>query len=135
VLDPISISASRHAPGATSGAAAGLHRAIHHHPRHGTPPSARAVTPVPTPYAHEVIVHLQAIENCWVEFTTPGGAYLFQSYVVAGASKRWAFRYAVDMRLGNPGGIKLTVDGKNPLPPGTTQPIMLSLGLHGKISS
>jgi len=39
------------------------------------------------------------------------------------------------MRLGNPGGIRLTVDGKNPLPPGTTQPITLRLGLRGKISS
>jgi len=39
------------------------------------------------------------------------------------------------MRLSPPGGIKLTADGKNPLPPGTTKPITLSLGLHGKISS
>ena len=35
------------------------------------------------------------------------------------------------MRLGNPGGIRLTVDGKNPLPPGTDNPITLSLGLNG----
>ena len=40
-----------------------------------------------------------------------------------------------DMRLGDPGGIRLTVDGKNPLPLGTANPITLSLGLHGKISS
>jgi len=39
------------------------------------------------------------------------------------------------MRLGDPGGIRLTVDGKNPLPLGTANPITLSLGLHGKISS
>ena len=45
------------------------------------------------------------------------------------------FRHAVDMRLGNPGGIKLTVDGKHSLPPGTVQPITLRLGLGGKISS
>ena len=32
------------------------------------------------------------------------------------------------MRLGDPGGIRLTVDGKNPLPLGTANPITLSLG-------
>jgi cytoskeletal protein RodZ len=122
------IPASRPAP-------AGLHRAIHRHPRYATPSPAPATTPVPGPYAHKVTVHLTAIEDCWVEFTTPGDGYLFQSYVVAGTSKRWTFGHAVDMRLGNPGGIRLTVDGKNPLPPGTTQPVTLSVGLHGKVSS
>jgi hypothetical protein len=63
------------------------------------------------------------------------GGYLFLSYVVAGTLKRWAFRHPVNMRLGNPGGIRLTVDGKNPLPPGTANPITLRLGLPGKITS
>lgn len=126
------IPAPRHAPGPSSGAAAGLHRAL---PRPATPSPASATSPVPAPYAHKVAIRLEAIEDCWVEFTTPGGGYLFQSYVVAGTSKRWVFRHAVDMRLGNPGGIRLTVDGKHPLPPGTAQPITLSLGLHGKVAS
>jgi helix-turn-helix protein/uncharacterized protein DUF4115 len=129
------ISASRHAPGATTGAAAGLHRAIHRHPRQATPSPVAATSPVRAPYAHKVAIRLTAIEDCWVEFTTPGGGYLFQSYVVAGTSKRWVFRQAVDMRLGNPGGIRLTVDGKNPLPPGTINPVTLSLGLYGKVAS
>jgi helix-turn-helix protein/uncharacterized protein DUF4115 len=129
------IAAPRHAPGATTGAAAGLHRAVHRHPRQATPSPAAATSPVLNPYAHKVAIRLEAIEDCSVEFTTPGGGYLFQSYVVAGTSKRWTFRHAVDMRLGNPGGIRLTVDGKNPLPPGTINAITLSLGLHGKISS
>ena len=38
------------------------------------------------------------------------------------------------MRLGNPGGVSLTVDGKNPLPPGTDTPITLGLGLNGQVS-
>ena len=128
------ITASRPAPVAT-GAAAGLHRAIHRHPRHATPSPAPATGPVPASYARKVAIRLKAIQDCWVEFTTPGGGYLFQSYVVAGTSRKWTFRHAVDMRLGNPGGIKLTVDGKNPLPPGAANPITLSLGLRGKISS
>ncbi len=86
-------------------------------------------------YAHEVVIRLTAIEDCWVEFTTPGGVYLSQSYVVAGTSKTWTFGYPVDMRLGNPSGISLAVDGRNPLSPGTANPITLSLGLNGNISS
>ncbi len=129
------ITTSGHAPGATTAAAARLPGAIHRHPRRAAPPLASATTPVPSPYADKVAIHLTAIEDCWVEFTTPRGGYLFQSYVVGGTSKRWTFGHGVDMRLGNPGGIKLTVDGKNPLPPGTAQPITLRLGLHGKVSS
>ena len=78
---------------------------------------------------HTVVVHLTAIRGCWVEFTTPTGGYLSRSYVAAGASNTWAFGHAVDMKLSNPAGIRLTVDGTNPLPPGpAAEPITLSLG-------
>jgi hypothetical protein len=70
-----------------------------------------------------------------VEFTTPTGRYLFQTVVAGGTSQRWVFRHAVDMQLGNPGGIRLRVDGRNPLPPGTAQPITLRLAPDGKIST
>ena len=66
--------------------------------------------------------------------TTPAGRYLFQAYVTEGTSRNWTFRHAVDMRLANPAGIRLTVDGTNPLPPGTTAPITLRIGRHGKIA-
>jgi hypothetical protein len=123
------LSASRPPRGAAT--AAGLHRAT---PRPATSSPAAATTPVPAPYAHKIVIHLIAAEDCWVGFTTPGGGHLFQSYVVAGTSRRWAFRHAVDMRLGNPGGVKLTVDGHNPLPPGTATAVTLRLRLGGKIS-
>jgi cytoskeletal protein RodZ len=116
-----------------------------HHP-HATRPAARAApvvhrrashttprAPV-APYAHTVVIDLTAIEDCWVEFTTPGGGYLFQSYVTGGTSKTWSFPSPVAMRLGNPGGIRLTVDGENPLPPGTDSPITLGLGLNRQVS-
>jgi len=127
------IAASRPARAGHPAAGAELHRAIH---RHAAAPSApTATTRAPAPYAAMIAIHLVAVQDCWVGFTTHTGRYLFQSYVIAGTSKRWAFRHPVTMRLGNPGGIRLTVDGKNPLPPGTATPITLSLGLHGKISS
>jgi transcriptional regulator with XRE-family HTH domain len=129
------IAAARHAPGAHPAAGAGLHRAGHQHgPRAAPAPAPAATTPARAAYAHIVVIRLTAIGDCWVGFTTPAGEYLSQAYVAAGTSKRWAFRHAVDMRLGNPGGIRLTVDGKHPLPPGTIRPITLGLGLGAKIS-
>jgi len=61
--------------------------------------------------------------------------HLSQSAVAGGTSRRWVFRHAVDMRLGNPRGTRLIVDGEHPLPPGTGEPITLKLGRGGKISS
>ncbi len=127
------ITGSRHPPGPSAGAAAALHRASHRHPHHAPAPATS--TPAPNPYAHIIAIHLTAIEDCWVEFTTPAGGYLSQSIVAGGTSKQWTFRHPVDMRLGNPGDVRLSVDGTNPLPPGTADPITLSLGLDGKISS
>ena len=89
----------------------------------------------PNPYAHTVVINLTATGACWVEFTTPADRFLSQMVVAGGTSKRWTFRHAVDMRLGDPGDVTPTVDGKNPLPPGTANPITLGLGLGGKISS
>jgi hypothetical protein len=61
--------------------------------------------------------------------------YPFQDHVVGGTWQTWTFGYSVAIRLGNPDGIRLTVDGKYPLPPGTVNPITSSLGLNDKISS
>jgi cytoskeletal protein RodZ len=117
---------------AGSGPPAASHRHGH---RAAAAPAPAATTPAPVPYAHTVAIRLRAVEDCWVEFTTPGGRYLFQLVVAGGTAQRWVFRHAVDMRLGNPGGVSLRVDGRNPLPPGTAQPITLRLGPGGKIST
>ncbi len=115
---------------AATAAAAGHHPAG---PAAHRPPAPGA-TPVPgRHHAGMVTVRLTAIGDCWVEFTTPRGVYLTQVVVAGGTSRRWVFRHAIDMRLGNPRGIRLTVDGKNPLPPGP-RPVTLRLGAHGTVS-
>jgi cytoskeletal protein RodZ len=87
------------------------------------------------PYAHKVVVHVSATAACRVDFTTPAGLFLLQSNMTAGSTKTWTFYRAVDMTVGNPGGIKLTVDGKDPLPPGLgAQPVRLSLGLSRAVT-
>jgi cytoskeletal protein RodZ len=113
------------------------------HPAVAAPPShhpsaaaAAPSTPAPTPthVSHTVVIRLTAIEDCWVEFTTPAGVYLSQDYVVGGSSMTWTFHRNVTMQIGNPGGILLTVNGKNLGRPGSVgQPVTLSFGPDKKL--
>jgi Domain of unknown function (DUF4115) len=80
------------------------------------------------------VIRLTAIEDCWVEFTTPAGSYLSQDYVTGGSSMTWTFHRNVTMQIGNPGGILLTVNGKNLGRPGSVgQPVTLSFGPGKKL--
>jgi cytoskeletal protein RodZ len=110
------------------------------HPRSSARPTARSSpapsAPAPTPASHDVVIRLTAIEDCWVEFTSSGGQYLSQAYVVGGSTKTWTFRHTVTMQIGNPGGILLTVNGKNLGRPGSPgQPVTLSFGPGTKLPS
>ena len=79
--------------------------------------------------AHRVVIVLSAVQNCWVQLTTASGRTIFSGLVYAGTAKHWTERQAVTMVIGNPGGISLTVNGKNAVPPGTSnQVVTLSLG-------
>ena len=62
-------------------------------------------------------ISLTAIQDCWVEFTRPNGRFLSQAYVVGGL-ETCTFVRAVNMDIGNPGGIVLTVNGKKLGSPG-----------------
>ena len=81
-----------------------------------------------------MVIRLTAIEDCWVEFTTPAGGYLSQDTVIGGSSMTWTFHRNVTMQIGNPGGILLTVNGKNLGRPGSVgQPVTLSFGPGKKL--
>jgi cytoskeletal protein RodZ len=123
--------ASPHHP---SAAASGRPHATVAPAAHSSPTPSAAATP--TPSAHDVVIHLTAIEDCWVEFTSSGGQYLSQAYVVGGSTKTWTFHRAVTMQIGNPGGILLTVNGKNLGRPGSPgQPVTLSFGPGTRLPS
>ena len=115
------------------------HAAVASSGRQSPAPPTHSATPTPTPTpthaSHLVVIRLTAIEDCWVGFTTPAGAYLSQFLVVGGSSKTWRFHHAVTMQIGNPGGILLTVNGKNLGSPGQTGPLTLSLGPGTKLPS
>jgi cytoskeletal protein RodZ len=59
-----------------------------------------------------VLVQLAATEGCWVGVYGPDGALRWQVYIPAGAARSWVFTHRVSMKIGNPRGIVLTVNGR-----------------------
>jgi hypothetical protein len=63
-----------------------------------------------------------------VQITSRKGTTLFSGMVYAGNSMNWTEKHRVTMTLGNPSGVKVRVNGKNPVPPGSVS--MVTLKLH-----
>ena len=117
----------------------GAYRLVSHHhdaankaataPTHR--PTARATptvhpSPRATPTASDVVIHLTANEDCWVLLTrSSSGSQIYMGVVPAGSSMTWTEKQAVNVRLGNPGGIVLTVNGKRQNP-NSINPVTLS---------
>ena len=79
------------------------------HPSPSPSPSHTA-----TPARTDVVIQLTANEDCWVLLTrSSDGSQIFMGVIPAGSSRTWTEKKAVDMRLGNPPGVVLTVDGKH----------------------
>ncbi len=120
------VSSSKTKSDAARSAAAAHNRSAGHRQ-----PKSTTTTPSPVSQAgaHQVVIHLTAVENCWVDLTTASGQTIFSGIVAAGTERRWTERQAVSMIIGNPGGISLTVNGKNAVPPGSAnQVVTLSFG-------
>ena len=90
-----------------------------------TPRSSRPSQPPPS---DEVRIHLTAVQDCWVLLTrTSTGAQIYMGVLSAGGSVSWTEKEAVSLRLGNPPGVVLTVDGKRR---STDSPQALTLNLR-----
>jgi transcriptional regulator with XRE-family HTH domain len=128
-------SGSRAKPAASSGSSGHpgtiTHRSVAKHHAHPKPAS----TPLPATLDNDVVIHLSATENCWVELTTANGRQIYEGIVYAGTSKHWTETQAVSLMLGNPGGVSVSVNGRDPVPAGSTQPVTLSLGPNQKTAS
>ena len=96
-------------------------------PTHKAAASAKPTAhPLPTPTSHNVVIQLTANEDCWVLLTSSGdGAQIFMGVIPAGSSRTFTEKKAVDVRLGNPGGVVLTVNGQRQNP-NSTVPVTLS---------
>jgi cytoskeletal protein RodZ len=77
--------------------------------------------------AQPMAITVQAVRNCWVQIRTAWGRVLFSGMVYTGSSMSWTERHAVVMVLGNPAGVRLRVNGKNPVPRGTVNVVTLNL--------
>jgi cytoskeletal protein RodZ len=100
---------------------------------HVTKPSAAPSPAAPQAASHTVVIRLAAREACWVDLTTRSGKTIFSGVIQPGASARWVAYRAVSLRLGNPGGVTLTVNGAPAGPPaGTNQPVTLNFRPGGK---
>ena len=84
-----------------------------HRPTASAKPSVHAsAKPSPTP--SRVVIHLTAVQDCWVQLTDSStGAQIYMGTIPAGSSMTWTEKKAVKLDLGNPPGVVLTVDGKH----------------------
>jgi cytoskeletal protein RodZ len=64
----------------------------------------------------EAVIRVTATRDCWVGISNNSGKQLYNGVVQAGKSITWSERQRVTVRIGNPSGVKLTVDGKNETP-------------------
>jgi cytoskeletal protein RodZ len=80
------------------------------------PTASARPSPQPSPTrtaANDVVIKLAAVEECWVLLTDSNdGSQIYMGVVPAGGSMTWTESQAVNIRLGNPGGVVLTVNGK-----------------------
>jgi transcriptional regulator with XRE-family HTH domain len=79
------------------------------------PASTPATRPSPTttPTLSSVVINVAAgQEPCWVLLTRASdGSQIYMGDVLAGTSMTWTAKEAVDIRLGNPAAVILTVNG------------------------
>ncbi|TVZ06124.1 helix-turn-helix domain-containing protein [Trebonia kvetii] len=91
-------------------------------PTHTATPKAKPAFP-----KNEAVIKLTAVSDCWVSLTnTTTGKQIYQGVVKTGQSVTWIEKKQVSIRLGNPPGIHLTVNGKAQQT-NSTVPITLSI--------
>jgi transcriptional regulator with XRE-family HTH domain len=84
-------------------------------------------TPTTTPTLSNVVINVAAgQEPCWILLTRASdGSQIYMGEVLAGTSMTWTEKEAVDIRLGNPAAVILTVNGQRQ-PINTVLPVTLS---------
>ena len=94
------------------------------------PTTSPSTSPSPAPARKDVVIQLTANQDCWVLLTRRSdGSQIFMGVIPAGSSHTWTLKRAVYMRLGNPPGVVLTVDGKRQ-PTNVSNPETLSFSPH-----
>jgi cytoskeletal protein RodZ len=103
------------------------------HSARPTPTMTHSARPSPTTSTpSDVVIRLTAVEDCWVFLTNAAGGTIYSGVIPAGSTQGWKETQPVNLRLGNPAGVVLTVNGKKATPD-TNQPVTLSLGPAQKV--
>ena len=99
---------------------------------------ARTTSPTPSPTKSsgpvamapgEVSVRLSAVESTWVSVHNDAGDQLFEGLISADDVKSWSAKKKLKLILGNAGGVRLRVNGKDVGKPGSEGDVMrLSFG-------
>jgi cytoskeletal protein RodZ len=94
-----------------------------------TPTPTAKASPTSTPAPPQLVIKVTATEDCWISLTKQSdGSQLYIGVVSAGNSMTWTEQSAVQMVLGNPGGVVLTVNGQEQHPnPNTVAHLSFSL--------
>ena len=83
---------------------------------HPTSKPKPSIKPTPAPPA-QLVIKVTATEECWILLTKASdGSQLYMGVVFPGNSMTWTEKSAVQMVLGNPGGVVLTVNGQQQHP-------------------
>jgi len=100
------VSLRHHPSGATAATTATTRPSAHPNP-------TAKPSPKPTPQPSDLVIRLDAAQDCWVLITrTSDGSQVYMGVVSAGTSMTWTEKNAVQVTLGNPPGVVLTVNGK-----------------------
>jgi len=94
-----------------------------------TPPPSRSpgiTQPVSQTRTHIKVTLVALAGNVtWAQATTAGGKVLWAGDLSSGSRKTWIVKHPLTVRLGNPGGARLYLNGKHQRFAETTQPITM----------
>jgi transcriptional regulator with XRE-family HTH domain len=111
----------------SAAAAAVVHPTAHATALRITPKASPKPVRTTPPPADEVVIHLTAVQQCWVLLTKlSSGSQLYMGEIPAGSSMSWTEKQPVSLEMGNPPGVVLTVNGKREP---TDTPRVLTLNL------
>jgi len=76
------------------------------------PAAKPSSSPTSSPTPSNLVIKVAAVEDCWISITrASNGSQIYMGVVYAGTSMTWTEKHAVQMVLGNPPGVVLTVNG------------------------
>src|SRR5690348_7331857 len=100
-------------------------------PHPSSSPTKKSTTTVTSKshHHHRVKIVITSVSGpCWVELLTSSGQYIDQATIQVGSSQTWYTHKQVLLKIGNPGGVTLTVNGKSRSPGTVGQVSTLTVG-------